>query len=445
MAITIDIENLTNNDAVNDGTATAADDLGVFEELMNSMNLYLKDQYSRDRLKGTDYANVLLGMGQSIIAQSMEFVLRKDAIEADIRIKEKELEIKASQLALVERQIAEIEARIKGMGFDNALKEKELEVKDQQILISKKDVAIKERSIAKIEADIALTYKQIAIADKDIDLKVRQAVKISKDTEAVDAQIEIAQAEVILKERQSEVMKKDIEVKDKQVTKIDTDIKAMSTQIELSEQEVAMKEQQYSQSADKHGINLSMIRNQKEMSDIDLKYKARNAETDLMMKHNQSEQILADVSFTESKKDIMEATRKDNVRMKSAEQFAEFLKYISAANVVPAEEDFDNMRKLILSIALGVGSSNVGATEYSGLIKLDMDKNDDTAPTLVDASESASVEARTYHISYPNGKPITTNDYAWEAHDYYAYEDITDVGRLIKPYNQSTRELSTGE
>ena len=58
----------------------------------------------------------------------------------------------------------------------------------------------------------------------------------------------------------------------------------------------------------------------------------------------------------------MEQTRNDNIRSKAAEQFAEFMKYISAANVVPGANDFANMRKLITAMNDGIANPNIVAT-----------------------------------------------------------------------------------
>ena len=58
----------------------------------------------------------------------------------------------------------------------------------------------------------------------------------------------------------------------------------------------------------------------------------------------------------------MEQTRKDNIRSKAAEQFAEFIKYLSAANVVPGANDFANMRALINAMNDGILNPDASAT-----------------------------------------------------------------------------------
>ena len=98
------------------------------------------------------------------------------------------------------------------------------------------------------------------------------------------------------------------------------------------------------------------------MSNIDVAYKEQNVLRDLEIRDKQIESATADIAFNESKKTIMEQTRNDNIRSKAAEQFAEFMKYISAANVVPGANDFANMRKLITAMNDGIANPNIVAT-----------------------------------------------------------------------------------
>ena len=98
------------------------------------------------------------------------------------------------------------------------------------------------------------------------------------------------------------------------------------------------------------------------MSDIDVAYKEPNILRDLEIRDKQIESATADIAFNESKKLIMEQTRKDNIRSKAAEQFAEFIKYLSAANVVPGANDFINMRTLINAMNAGIANPDVAAT-----------------------------------------------------------------------------------
>ena len=75
----IQLSDLTNTTTVANGVANGT---GVFDKLFNTVNLYIDDQYKDNRLKGPEYASVLLGSIQAVLAQSVQFVLQEQMVEA---------------------------------------------------------------------------------------------------------------------------------------------------------------------------------------------------------------------------------------------------------------------------------------------------------------------------------------------------------------------------
>jgi hypothetical protein len=142
---------------------------------------------------------------------------------------------------------------------------------------------------------------------------------------------------------------------EKQVDLVDKQVQSQDVQIAIGEVQLA-------ENSEKWQIQKQVLQNQLEMSNVDVSYKAQNAAKDLEIKTKQVESATADIAFNTSKKTIMEQTRKDNIRSKAAEQFAEFMKYISAANVVPGPTDFQNMRGLITAMNNGISNPDSIAT-----------------------------------------------------------------------------------
>lgn len=132
--------------------------------------------------------------------------------------------------------------------------------------------------------------------------------------------------------------------------------------LEAQDVSIAISEVQLAENTEKWALQRGILQNQKEMSDIDVAYKEANVLKDLEIRDKQIESATADIAFNESKKLIMEQTRKDNIRSKAAEQFAEFIKYLSAANVVPGPNDFKNMRLLINAMNDGIANPDISAT-----------------------------------------------------------------------------------
>ena len=156
---------------------------------------------------------------------------------------------------------------------------------------------------------------------------------------------------------------------------------SIELQAESSALDIESKELDIVEKAEKWAIQKKVLDNQLDMSKIDAKYKEAMTLRDVELKDKQLESAAADVSFNESKKTIMENTRNDNIRSKAAEQFAEFMKYISAANAVPGPTDFTNMRNLITAMNTGIAQPNAvasliqtsgveGAVDYISLTKV---------------------------------------------------------------------------
>lgn len=143
--------------------------------------------------------------------------------------------------------------------------------------------------------------------------------------------------------------------------------KVVEKQVEAQDVQIAIGEVQLAENSEKWALQKRVLENQLTMSDVDVAYKEQNVLRDLEIRDKQIQSADADIEFNISKKLIMEQTRKDNIRSKAAEQFAEFMKYISAANVVPGPTDFSNMRKLITAMNNGIADpDNVATITTSG-------------------------------------------------------------------------------
>ena len=138
--------------------------------------------------------------------------------------------------------------------------------------------------------------------------------------------------------------------------------KTIEKGLEAQDVSIAISEVQLAENTEKWALQRKVLENQLAMSNIDVAYKEPNVLRDLEIRDKQIESATADIAFNESKKLIMEQTRKDNIRSKAAEQFGEFIKYLSAANVVPGANDFINMRALINAMNDGIANPDVAAT-----------------------------------------------------------------------------------
>jgi hypothetical protein len=72
------VEEVTNATTTSDGT-------GVFDIFMNAMNIHIDDQYTKNRITGTDYATVYLGAMQLAMTQATQWAKTQDMLENQTR------------------------------------------------------------------------------------------------------------------------------------------------------------------------------------------------------------------------------------------------------------------------------------------------------------------------------------------------------------------------
>lgn len=70
MSFDIQISDLTNSTTASDGT-------GIYDLLMKAVVRHIESQYEQGRISGADYANVYLGSMQSVLAESVRFLLQE--------------------------------------------------------------------------------------------------------------------------------------------------------------------------------------------------------------------------------------------------------------------------------------------------------------------------------------------------------------------------------
>ena len=96
---------------ITDVTTGAINGTGVFDKLMSTVKAHIAEEYDKGRIKGQDYATVYLGSIQSVLQQSIEYVLREKMTEAQIAGVEKETELKEYDLTSIKPKELEIKQK----------------------------------------------------------------------------------------------------------------------------------------------------------------------------------------------------------------------------------------------------------------------------------------------------------------------------------------------
>ena len=190
MATDIALTDLTNSTIISNGVS---DGTGVFDKLMNSVNLYLTDQEDSGKLKGTDYANVLLGSMQAVLQQSIQFTLQEKLTEA----------------------------QIDGILQDNLLKVEQVLIAKQELLLKAKQLEIEEyRLLNIVPAELAQLQKQTDVAERGMIEQeltgTKQRILLDEEKETSDLNQIILVTEETIKEAQLLDIVKGTDVKERQ-------------------------------------------------------------------------------------------------------------------------------------------------------------------------------------------------------------------------------------
>jgi len=94
----LDLDNMVLND-INVDVIANDNKTGVFDKLMASVNDNINTQYADGRITNSEYANVYLGSLQSVLQQSIQFVLQEQVSEAQISSVLKDNALKDAELA----------------------------------------------------------------------------------------------------------------------------------------------------------------------------------------------------------------------------------------------------------------------------------------------------------------------------------------------------------
>ena len=85
-------------------TTTTLEGTGVFDVLMRANKAHLQAEFDKGRIKGTEYATVYLGALEAVMQTSLQYVLQREKMEAEVALVRAQTEQVAAQMALTEQQ-----------------------------------------------------------------------------------------------------------------------------------------------------------------------------------------------------------------------------------------------------------------------------------------------------------------------------------------------------
>ena len=158
-----------------DLTTKVVNGTGIFDELMTAAHAHLDQEWGKQRITGTQYAEVYLGQMTAVLQQSVAFLVQRDAIYLNNLLTQAQIDKASKELALLDKQIELIEAQIASQEANNALIAQKVKTEKAQI----QDIVDGEAVVGVTGAQTALYKQQKEGFIRDAEQK---ALKIISDT-----------------------------------------------------------------------------------------------------------------------------------------------------------------------------------------------------------------------------------------------------------------------
>ena len=146
---------------ITDLTLKTLDGTGVLDQMLATMRVHLAEQFDKERIQGTEYAEVYLGAFQSTLAAAIQFLLARRKLGLDLKLQE-------AQISLTTAQEDQIRAEMQKIPYAIQALQKQLELADKQI--------------AQADKQLELTEAQIQVQLKQLDLMAEQLEQAKAQT-----------------------------------------------------------------------------------------------------------------------------------------------------------------------------------------------------------------------------------------------------------------------
>ena len=159
---------------LNDLTLATLDGTGVFDVLMRANKAHLEAEYSKNRIKGSEYATVYLGSLEAVLNAAIQFLLQKDKIALEAQLIEQQILLAQVEVIKANAQVLQTQAQT--------------ELVKQQTANALAELAILQANALKIPAEIAHLQAQTAMVRQQTENLDAELLNIPKQGIVLDKQ-----------------------------------------------------------------------------------------------------------------------------------------------------------------------------------------------------------------------------------------------------------------
>lgn len=177
---------------VSDLTQSTLEGTGVFDVLMRSTKTHLEAEFSKNRIKGAEYATVYLGSLDSVMRTSMEFLLQKQRIGLEAQLLEQQIILAQVGVLKANAELAIVEASLAKIPLELAQLTAQTELVNAQKANTIAELAIIQANALKVPAEIAQLTAQTAIATQQKLNLIAEGLNIPKQGQKLEADTQVA-------------------------------------------------------------------------------------------------------------------------------------------------------------------------------------------------------------------------------------------------------------
>ena len=262
MTITIPNSQINADFSIDEITTGTLNGNGVFDKFMAVVKLHLDEEFKKNHIRGTDYANAYIRAMELAFNQATGYALQKaklplelQQLEANILKTATDTAVATKQGALLDEQAYQVQAETRQIDYTTHSKlPAEVEhIKAQTGLVITQD-AIAEYDLEHkqpIETDnLRKQGEQLSAQTKQTNYQTDYV--LPKQLEQTDAQIanQHKQTDLLdfdltqIKPKELELLGKEVLIKEKQIPLMEKDIELKQNQIELGLKEIVLKEKE---------------------------------------------------------------------------------------------------------------------------------------------------------------------------------------------------------
>lgn len=169
-------------------TTATLDGTGVFDVLMRANKAHLESEFTKGRIKGTEYATVYLGSLEAVMNAALNFLLQKDKASL-------EAQLLAQQILLAQVEVTKATATLAQIEAQTALV-------NQQTTNAQAELAIIQANALKVPAEVAHLQAQTLLVGQQKTNLVAEGLNIPKQGSLIDAQkdVQVQQKAVLVAE-----------------------------------------------------------------------------------------------------------------------------------------------------------------------------------------------------------------------------------------------------